>query len=281
MNREARGATRLRMARIAFAVAVVAALLSLWAWLTGGFRVDLLGMRVSVRGADRAAAVALAFTLAALFLHDRCRRSFWQVVHEERRLHLLPAIAIVAATGVLGLGVAFGVRTAGGADSYGYVSQAELWRKGELRIHQEFAASMPWPAADRSFAPLGDRPAENHTLVPTYPPGYPLLMAAFRFVFGSDGVYHVSWIAGGALVILTYGLGRCISTRLAGVIAALAVASSPIVQMMALSVMSDVPVAALWIGSLLLACRNTVAASTVCGMLAGLAVLARPNRQRR
>ena len=268
---------RQRIAWMFFATAALSAALSVWAWLTGGFRAHVVGIPVSVRGADRAAVVALALAVIGLCLHDTLRRCFWQVVREERRSYLLPASAAIAAIGLLVLALVFGVRVVGGADSYGYVSQAELWRKGDLRIHQQFALSMPWPNAESSFAPLGYRPAENQTLVPIYPPGLPLLMAAFALVFGRDGVYYVSYLSGAALVVLTYVLGRCLSTRLAGALAALTVAFSPVVLMMTLSVMSDIPAAALWLGSLALACRATPAASAGAGILAGLAVLVRPN----
>ena len=46
---------------------------------------------------------------------------------------------------------------AGGSDSYGYVSQADLWLNGSLRIEQPAARKLPWPNSQWTLAPLGYR----------------------------------------------------------------------------------------------------------------------------
>jgi len=66
--------TRLRAARVLLVLAAVAAVLSLWAFFTGGFRVRVLSVPLSVRGADRAAAIAVALATVGIFLHTARRR---------------------------------------------------------------------------------------------------------------------------------------------------------------------------------------------------------------
>src|SRR5262249_5385580 len=124
---------------------------------------------------------------------------------------LVPWIAPVTAAIVLALCFAFGTRAAGGSDSYGYVSEAQLWLAGDLHVHQDFVASVPWPNADWSFTPLGYRPAAHHTLVPTYAPGLPLLMAAFLKLGGPCGPFVVTPLCSALLVLLTAVLGSYVS----------------------------------------------------------------------
>src|SRR5262249_29648966 len=151
------------------------------------------------------------------------------------------------------LGLTRGVRSAGGSDIYGYISQSKLWLKGDLHVQQPFVASMPWPDADWSFTPLGYRPAANYTLLPTYAPGVVMLMALFTLAAAPCGPYIISPLCGALLVALTYVLGRRVSGPAVGAIAALGTASSPIVLFMALQPMSDIPVATFWTASLVLA----------------------------
>jgi hypothetical protein len=268
---------RLRLARTLFVIAAAAAVLAAWAFFTGGFRVYVLGVPLSARGADRAAFIALACAIVGTCLHDGLQRRLWKGVELGARIRVLPTLAALAALFVFWAGATFGTRATGGADVYGYVTQAALWRTGDLRIHQDFVASIPWPNAEWSFSPLGYRPAANYTIVPTYPPGLPLLMVAFAFVLGDIGVYAVPWVSGAALVLLTYALGTRLSGPVVGATAALSVAVSPIVLMMTFSAMSDVPVAAWWTAALLLSTRETGAGAAAAGLAAGIAVLIRPN----
>lgn len=280
--------TRLRAARVLLVLAAVAAVLSAWAFFTGGFRVYVLGIPLSVRGADRAGFVAIVCLVSGFFLHDplqrRARLLIERLPHRLRPLltvarvvPVFPALAVTASLLVFLAGTAFGTRAAGGADVYGYVSQAELWRTGDLRIHQDFVASVPWPHAEWTFTPLGYRPAGRYTIVPSYPPGLPLLMLLFSLGLGATGPYYVSWVAGAALVLLTYALGARMSGPVVGITAALSVAVSPIVLMMTFSAMSDVPVSAWWMAALLLATRGTRLSAAASGLAAGAAVLVRPN----
>jgi hypothetical protein len=184
----------------------------------------------------------------------------------------------VLALWVVAAGVRWGTFVAGGADAYGYVSQAELWRRGALRLEQQFARTFPWPHAPWTFAPLGYRPApEPGYLVPVYAPGLPLLMAGAQGVGGTCAAYYVVPLAGGLAVVAAFLLARALDGTLAGVLAAFLVAVSPAFLAQVVWPMSDVPAAAAWVGALAAAARRERPMPLASGLLAGLAVLVRPN----
>ena len=132
-----------------------------------------------------------------------------------RRVAALAAglLAIV----VIAIAVQFGSTVAGGSDSYGYVSQAGLWRGGQLTVDQDLAARVPWPLAIETLAPLGYRPAPGrpNAVVPIYPAGLPLLMALFQLVGGYCAAFLVVPGCGALTVWLTYALGRRLSASAA------------------------------------------------------------------
>ena len=68
---------------------------------------------------------------------------------------------------------------------------------------------MPWPYAEWSFAPAGlsARQPYRGFIVPTYPPGLPLVMAAFRRVAGAGAVFFVVPLMGALCVWMTGDLG--------------------------------------------------------------------------
>lgn len=192
----------------------------------------------------------------------------------------VPQAAGVITMGVFLLAVILGTRAAGAADTYGYVSEADLWLRGDLRIPQPFAAEAPWPNADRAFAPLGYQPSavDRRMIVPTYAPGLPMLFALAKLVGGHTAMYFVVPTFTAVLVLNTFGLGRRLGSDVAGLIGMCLVATSPVVVWHALLAMTDVPVAAAWAVAFYAALgplrvRNAVWA----GLAAGLAVLIRPN----
>jgi hypothetical protein len=267
-----------RSSFVAFGLAVAAALIAVAIIISGGFSVRLFGVRVSSHGALRPALFALLFLAIAYR-----RLPEWQkgaaVRYLGRVLWKLAAWAApAAATALLALCWIYGTRAAGGSDIYGYVSQARLWLAGDLHVHQDFAASVPWPNADWTFTPLGYRPAANHTIVPTYAPGLPLLMAIFMKIAGSCGAFVVTPLSGALLVLLTFALGVQVSGRVTGALAALLTVSSPTILFMTLWPMSDVPTAAFWILSLVIASRPpSYTSAALAGISAGVAILIRPN----
>jgi hypothetical protein len=122
--------------------------------------------------------------------------------------HSAVAVASMVVVAGLWVGIHYGSYAAGGSDSYGYVSQAPLWLHGDLHIKQPWVAQMTWPQREWSFAPLGYRPSSpDGTIVPTYPPGLPILMAAFLGLFGANGPFYVVPLLGAVALLGTYLLG--------------------------------------------------------------------------
>lgn len=81
----------------------------------------------------------------------------------------------------------------------------------------------------------------------------PLTMAAAKEVAGERGVFAVVPMLGALLVWLTYLLGRAIHSAEAGLLAAVALAASPIFLLYLMVAMTDGPVAAWWLAAVVLA----------------------------
>ena len=198
------------------------------------------------------------------------------MIHRIVRAHFSIAAALAAI--VLCTGLVWSTRVAAGADAYGYVSQVDLWLRGDLHIDQSFGASVPWPLARWTFTPLGYRPEpDGYRIVPQYSPGLPLLMAAFKAVAGQCAIFWVVPICGAALVLATYAIGRQIGRPLVGLSAAWIVATSPTLLFMLMAPMSDVPAAAAWAVAVACALGQTAPALLGAGIAAALAILIRPN----
>ena len=174
-------------------------------------------------------------------------------------------------------GVHWGSTTAGGADSYGYVSEAGLFLNRQLTIQQDIMRQSPWPNAADTWAPLGYRasPRRADAIVPLYAPGLPLLMAAAQTVGGFCAAFVIVPICGALTVWLTSVFGRQLfgSASIANAGAAM-VAASPIFLYQLMNPMTDVPVTAAWTLSLVLAVAGRAA---LAGIAAGIALLIRPN----
>ena len=272
------GASRRRpLAWFLAILSLVAFALALWALATGGFRVYVFGLPLSVRSPFRPALVSILCGIAALHLFNAWRWPVWSQA-AARLSATPPLIAAAAAATVVITGLFYGTKAAGGSDVYGYVSQATLWLKGTLVLRQDFIAGLPWPNGAWTFSPLGYRPAEfEHTIMPTYAPGTALLMALAQMIVGHCGPYVVGPLCGGALVILTYRLGVRVSDPVVGLVAACCVATSPTVLFMSNWPMSDVPGAAFWTAALLAATRPSIMGALMAGMTSGIAILIRPN----
>ena len=170
-----------------------------------------------------------------------------------------------------------GARSAGGSDSFGYVSEAYLWRDGSLRIGQPLLHDVPWPYRAESLAPLAYQP-HGDGLVPIVPPGIPLLMAALLVVFGPCGPFLLAPIAGAVLVGATYWLAvRRTHDRRVGLLAAALMATSPAFLANVMVPMSDTATAAFWTLALCALTYGGWRPAGVAGLLGGIAVLARPN----
>ena len=189
------------------------------------------------------------------------------------------AIALLAALTALAVGIRWGTFAVGGSDSYGYVSQAEMWAQGRMTVLEPRALSMPWPNAESAMVPLAYLMSRRTpgALVPICPPGLPLVMAAFRKVAGREGPFFVVPLLGALSVWLTFVLGRGIAGPLAGALSAVLLAASPIFLFQVTQPMSDVPAMAWWLAALVLANRQTDGCAAASGAVASLAVLTRPN----
>jgi Dolichyl-phosphate-mannose-protein mannosyltransferase len=162
-------------------------------------------------------------------------------------------------------------------DGSGYVSEASRWLARDLFGPMPFVFLPAWPDVSLVF-PLGYRLGPvTGTDVPSYPPGFPLVMAAAMSIGGELAAYLVPPLLGAGLVWATGELATTLAGPRAAVIAAALMATSPIALSMAMSTMSDVPAAAWWILSLTLALRGRAFAAVAAGLAAAMAILTRPN----
>ena len=189
------------------------------------------------------------------------------------------AVAAAAlAVAVLVAAVSTGARTAGGADASGYVTQAYLWLAGDLHLDRPHMADLPWPHAPETVAPLGYRPGGGTTIVPIYSPGVPMIMAAFVLAIGDCGPYLVSPVFAALGIGATFVLARRLTRRSdVGALAAFLLATSPVFLLHAMVPMSDVTTSALWTMSMCALTWRGPRAAGLGGVVAGLAIVARPN----
>ncbi|HVH26523.1 MAG TPA: hypothetical protein VM818_07190 [Vicinamibacterales bacterium] len=184
--------------------------------------------------------------------------------------------AVVVAT--VTLGMLKGAFYAGGADAYGYVSQAHFWAIGTPRVEQPFVKDMNWPFAAQALAPLGYSPTPERTaMVPIYSAGYPLLMAVFEWLGGRQAVFYVVPLVGGLAVWATYLMGIRVGGPAIGIPSAVLLATSPAFLFQLMFPMSDVPVTAWWALALALVVSDHRGAVFAAGLAAGAAILTRPN----
>jgi hypothetical protein len=190
----------------------------------------------------------------------------------------LPGVFVVCAAAFF-VAVRYGTFSASGSDPYGYVSQADLWLRGSLRVQQPWTRELPWPSVDWTFTPLGYRPATvPGAIVPSYASGLPLIMAGFSVLFGASGPFYVVPVCGALAVWLTFALGRDASgSSSAGTTAALLLATSPAFLFQLMWPMSDVPATALWALSFWLGLRFRGRRPLASGIAASVAILIRPN----
>ena len=190
-------------------------------------------------------------------------------------------LAILVAVVAAGTAYSFRESTAGGSDSFSYVTQADLWLTRTalpLRIDMPIASTAPWPNAIDTFTPFGYRPTvDRRAVVPMTAPGLPLLMAAFAALAGHCAMFAVVPMSGGLLVWSTFMIGRRLQLEVVGLAAAWLVATSPTFLVMSKSVMSDVPAAAGWALTIASLLRQTTASAFVAGLCASGATLIRPN----
>ena len=218
-----------------------------------------------------AAAVAVGLCLL-IYGRDMWRdRENWLARHGR-------TAAVVLAFATLAIALRWATYAATWADPSGYVSQADLWLHGSLRIGQGWAAQFDWPRVDWVFSPLGYRPGtEPHTIVPTYAPGVPLLMALAKVLIGARGPFVVVPILGALGVWLTYRLGTALLSEEEGLAASALLATSPVFLTHVLFPMSDVAAMTCWTLSAVLLFGTRRASPVFAGLAGAVAILIRPN----
>lgn len=197
-------------------------------------------------------------------------------LRRHRELPVLAALALALVPTLFGL--TCGTFVAGGSDPYGYVSQSELWRMGQLHVSQPLAGQLPWPNSQDVLSPLGYRPSPDGTsIVPTYAPGLPLLMAGASVLSGPIGPFLIGPLAAGLTVLLTFALGRRWYSDAVGLAAAGWLALSPSYLYQALWPMSDLPATCLTVATAWLAHRGGLAWNALRAACLFSLVLVRPN----
>ena len=192
---------------------------------------------------------------------------------------LLVALALAAYTVVL---VRHVEACAAGSDASGYSNHARLLAAGRLHGTPRPVSSFT-PEDQRSmlFIPLGFVPApDGNGMVPTYPAGLPLLVAAAAPLVGwkhaGDVVLCVHALLG---VLLTCALGRAMGlSRRGAVLGAAIVAASPLYLNYSIQLMSDLPALVWTMAAVLAAWRSRERAlwALAAGAAAAVAVLIRP-----
>jgi hypothetical protein len=267
----------LRIVRlISLVAAAAAALWGLLIVLAGGAQVQFLGLKLSSRHPYLLlfGGVAVLATHAIVWRPAIASRVASLAALSTRQAAVATAI-VAALAGAASIHWGSGV--VGGADSYGYLSQAGLWQQRNLLIQGDLIRQSPWPLAIETWAPLGYRPAAGRidAVAPLYPPGLPLAMAVLQSVFGYCAAFAVLPISAAAAVALTFVLGMGVCGRAAPAFwAALLVAASPVFLFQTMNPMTDVPVVAAWALALVLAVFDWPFA---CGVAMAAALAIRPN----
>lgn len=266
------------MARAAWMTAWMAAAAAAIVAASGGGAVETSAFHLSVRSPAPTLCLAVAAAVFALWADPgRARLDALTGALDAVARRGTLAVAVVTAT-TAAAGVLLSTRTAGGADSAGYLAQAARWRAGSLRVEHPWIGRSPWPAAAATWCPLGSSPApDGRGLVPRYPPGLPLLFAGMEAAAGRPAVWALVPALGGLLVAATARVAARLAGPLAGLVAASMVATSPTFLFHLVQPMSDVPAAASWAVAAALALRGTVAGAACAGLAAGVAVTIRPN----
>jgi len=246
---------------------------ALVAAFTGGIDAHIAGVAIRARGAYRPLLAGFALLAAHAALNrDAFARSADRVA--QRLAAAAVPIAIAASLLVGVLTVVYGSFTAGGSDSYGYVSEAYGWLRGELPKPIPIPYTLPFPNSDMMQIPLGYHEGPRpHTMVPTYAVGLPLLMAGAALA-GECGPFLVTPICAVLLVWCTFLLAKRTAGPATGAVAAIVIATTPVVLFQAMAPMSDVPAGACWTAALVAALDS---APLAAGSFTAIGLLIRPN----
>ena len=269
--------TIFRVRRTLLALAAIALAWSAIVFAAGGIQFRIAGTVFRSRDPQRALFIAIML-IAAMALLDRKRFARETARVADRMRRAAAWLAAVAAIVIAAHAFRDGALVAGGSDAYGYVSQAYGWARGPLPRAYPLQLTLPFRESDWIQAPLGHRPGPRaHTMVPTYAPGLPLLMAGGIRIAGPIGPYLIVPLCAGLFVWFTFLLGRRTAGPLGGLIAAVLAATSPVVLFQSLQPMSDVPAGALWTAAAVAGLGESRRGATVSGLATAIGLLVRPN----
>lgn len=133
---------------------------------------------------------------------------------------------------------------AGDSDSSGYMNNARLLSEGRVSVAQR---RLPVEAAGNvapfTFVPLGFRPVKDGAMVPTYPTGLPLILAAISTVTNwSAGPFLAIGIQSWLGVVLVYVLGRRFGLERGwALLGAAMLGLGPLYLFLSFQVLSDMP----------------------------------------
>lgn len=200
------------------------------------------------------------------------------------RLVSRPWVLATLAVGACAAGLApYYATGAGGADSSGYVAAARLFATGHLSERVRLIPELESYRLDaRAVAPLGMNAAPGRRrLVPLYPPGFPLHLAAALTLLPERAAIATTLAALlGASLLLFAGLGRAMGLTWTWTATGMALLGiQPVFLFMAMQAMSDVA-ALVWaevamLGALL--ARRDSRWAWLAGAGVGVAVAVRPS----
>ncbi|HTU00932.1 MAG TPA: hypothetical protein VMG58_03915 [Candidatus Sulfotelmatobacter sp.] len=172
----------------------------------------------------------------------------------------------------------------GGSDTSGYFNEARLFAR--LEIHAAERALPGIPAKEASpylYVPLGFKPSADGSarMVPTYPPGLPLLLVPTARAVGWSQAGNVLLILHSlAGIALTFALGRmCGLPAPWSLLGAAVLAASPLYLHTSLCALSDVPATA-WATAAVVAAlkgRERPGWALAAGVCVAVAFLVRPS----
>ena len=254
----------------------VALLLAAFVLVTGGTTITIAGLRVSATDPIRPVAAAALLGAMYALLSGRAR-----LADDRRSISSLatPARASLVLAAAIGVTAVWHTSwTASGSDAYSYVSQADLWLAGSLKVPVLMANDVPWPMPLSTFVPFGYAAVANEAAIaPIVGPGLPLLMAAMKAIAGHAALFLVVPITAALVIWATFGIGRQIGSARLGLGAAWLLATSPTFLTMMKEPMSDVPAAAFWALAMWKVLDDSRFSAALAGAAAAMAILIRPN----
>jgi hypothetical protein len=200
---------------------------------------------------------------------------------------IAPRIGIGLCTGLAAYGaVLFTLIGAvpGGSDTSGYFNEARLFARFEIHAIERTLPGIPArEASPYLYVPLGFKPSADGSarMVPTYPPGLPLLLVpAARVVGWGQAGNFLLILHSLAGIALTFALGRmCGLPAPWSLLGAAVLAASPLYLYTSLWALSDVPATAWATAAVVAACkgRERPGWALAAGACVAVAFLVRPS----